>query len=272
MKNPTRYLRQNLVNPLAYMRWRHGKHLHESVCFYTFHKCASSLFSGYVLKNVDGLRHVDYAKKIYRSGAINSLVFDKTGFVYGPLRLSIDPVLPAQKRLLEIITDSDFVRHKIAVFLVRDPRDILVSAYYSFGYTHRLARVNEIRARQEQLRYEIQSKTLDEYVLDSADSILRNFEIADRLRKACTRSVVLKYEDMIEDWDTFVNDFTKYMSVNQMVLTQIYEKTRPREREDISSRRRSGQVAGFRSKLKEDTIASINCTFNDILQRFEYEI
>jgi hypothetical protein len=38
----------------------------ESVFFYTFHKCASSLFARFVLPNVRGLRHENYAARIFR--------------------------------------------------------------------------------------------------------------------------------------------------------------------------------------------------------------
>ena len=272
MKKLTRQLRQSVSAPLAYLKWRYGKSSHESVCFYTFHKCASSLFSGYVLKNIEGLRHVDYAKQIYRGGKIGNLTFDKSGFVYGPLRLSIDPVLPAQKRLLDLVSDNDFIRGRISLFLVRDPRDILVSAYYSFGYTHGVSRVKEIRERQEQTRNEIQGKTVDEYALDAVRTMLGHFETAVELNEACPRSVVLKYEDMIGNWDCFANDLTQYMEINQAVLTQIYERSRPREKEDLSSHRRSGEAAGFRGKLKEETLASLNRSLKEVLQRFQYEI
>lgn len=272
MKNLTQRVRRGVSTPVAYLKWRHGKNSHESVYFYTFHKCASSLFSGYALKNIEGLRHVDYAKQIYSSGGADDLTFDKSGFVYGPLRLSIAPVLPAQKRLLSLVSDSDFIRSKIAIFLIRDPRDILVSAYYSFGYTHGVSPVKEIREKQEQTRNEIQSKTVDGYALDTVHTILHHFETADRLRKACPRSVVLKYEDMIGNWDCFANGLTQYMDMNQAVLTQIYERSRPREKEDLSSHRRSGLVAGFRGKLKEETIESLNWSLKDVLQQFQYDI
>ena len=38
----------------------------ESVYFYTFHKCASTLFSKDFLPNTEGLHHLDYARLIYR--------------------------------------------------------------------------------------------------------------------------------------------------------------------------------------------------------------
>ncbi len=47
-----------------YSKRHYGMNSYESVYFYTFHKCASSLFSNYVLRNIKGLVHVDYAVQI----------------------------------------------------------------------------------------------------------------------------------------------------------------------------------------------------------------
>jgi hypothetical protein len=253
-----------------YVEWYGGKSSRESVYFYTFHKCASSLFGGYVLKNVQGLRHVDYASRIYSGEKIDKIVFEENGFVYGPIRLSASPRSPVYKKLVEPACDVDFIRSKIAIFLVRDPRDILVSLYYSFGYTHGLSSVDGIREIQEQSRGEIQRQTIDEYALESAHSIVGNFETLDKLSKACTRSVVLRYEDMIDRWDCFVEGLTKYLEIKPTVLTQIHQKSRPREKEDQESHRRSGKPGEFGSKLKEPTIASLNTTFQDVLGRFGY--
>ena len=106
----------------------------KSVYFYTFHKCASTLFNGYVLKNAVGLYNMDYASQIY-SGERSSeekLNFNRNGFIYGPIRISAGVQGPVGEMLVKPTTQHDFVRDKIALFLIRDPRDILVSSYYSF--------------------------------------------------------------------------------------------------------------------------------------------
>lgn len=224
-----------------------------------------------MLGNIKGLRHVDYSSQFFRTGNIKKVTFNQNGFVYGPIRLSASPVLLVYKSVIEPVSDSDFIRNKIAIFLVRDPRDILVSSYYSFGYTHKLSRVLELKTMQQQQMIHIQSKTIDEYVIDSAESMLNNFETIDRLSKACDRCVLLKYEDMIENWDSFVKDLTRYINIKKRVLAHVYKESRPLDKEDETSHRRSGQVSGFRGKLKQETILSLNSTFKTVLERFRYE-
>lgn len=267
-----RYLARRAINLQAHLKWRYGKNSHESVYFYTFHKCASSLFSNYALKNIEGLRHVDYANEFYIGKKCDTVNFEGTGFIYGPIRLSADPLSVTFKRLVEPASESNFIRNRIGIFLLRDPRDILVSSYYSFGYSHGLSSVNEIREMQEQTRNAIQQKTIDEYVLDSAGSMLSSFETADRLIGVCNRCVVIRYEDMLNNWDHFAKDLTKYVNIRPAVLTQIYEQSRPRDREDVTSHRRSGKARGFESKLKSETIVSLNSMFEPVLKRFQYDV
>jgi hypothetical protein len=248
-----------------------GNGLHESVYFYTFHRCASALFAGYLLQNIEGLRHVDYARQIYRGNRVDELTFKEHGFVYGPIRLSANRISPTYKQLVGPTSDIGFIQDRIAIFLVRDPRDILVSTYYSFGYSHGFSPVDEVRARQEELRNKIRGMSIDEYALEYARERLVNFETLDKLSKACRRSVVLKYEDMIGNWDCFVRDLTKYVEIKRTVLTQLYKKSRPREKENELSHRRSGKPGSFRNKLKAETIASLDATFKTVLERYRYD-
>ena len=64
----------------------------DSVYFYTFHKCASTLFAKHVLKNVRNLKHFDHAAQIFR-GLANTealLAHQKKGFINDPIRISLD--------------------------------------------------------------------------------------------------------------------------------------------------------------------------------------
>lgn len=248
----------------------YGKNAHESVYFYTFHKCASTLFSGYVLKHIRGLQHIDYAKLIYR-GKTDNITFEINGFVYGPIRLSADPLSPVYKQLVAPASDTVFIKDKIAIFLIRDPRDILVSAYHSFGYTHGISPNNEIREVQDNRRREIQSMTIDEYSMKSTHNILDHYITVDKLSNACDRSVVLRYEDMINNWDTFAKGLTRHMNIGRSSLKHIYRESRPQEKEDNTSHRRSGMPGGFRYKLQNETLAYINSTFAEVLERYHYE-
>ncbi len=243
----------------------------ESVYFYTLHKCASSLFSDYVLKKVRRLRLVDYADRFYNGEPVECVTFKEKGFIYGPIRLSTDPPSVIYSTLIEPASRTDFIRDKIAIFLIRDPRDILVSWYYSFGYTHEFSTVKEIEEQQRRARELIRRMTIDTFALEVANPILNHFHIIDRLSQACNRGIVLKYEDMIDNWEKFSSGLTKYLNIGRKTLRYTYERTRPLENENETGFRRSGKPGAYRDKLLTSTVDALNNIFASVLTRFHYD-
>jgi hypothetical protein len=243
----------------------------ESVYFYTLHKCASSLFSDYVLKHVRHLRVVDYADRFYNGDPLECVTFKEKGFIYGPIRLSTNPPSVLYSMFVEPASRTDFIRDKIAIFLIRDPRDIIVSSYYSFGYTHEFSTVKEIEERQRQIRELIRRKTIDAFALEIANGTLNHFHIIDRLSQACNRGIVLKYEDMIDNWDKFSSGLTKYLDIGRKALRHIYKQTRPLENESETGFRRSGKPGAYKEKLLASTVDALNIVFAPVLTRFHYE-
>lgn len=243
-----------------------------SVYFFTLHKCASSLFSSFVLRNLDGLTHVDRAKGL-ASGKLpldTSLSFHRKGIVYGPIRLSVSDQSPIYRTLIKPVFRREFMRNKRAVFLVRDPRDILVSAYYSFGYTHGLSQVEKLRQAQLDERHRIQNMTIDDYVLSYAPDQAEHFSRIEKLSEWAEEAVILRYEDMIENFDGFIAEARRVLPMSDQVSGEIYRRSRPKSREDQSSHRRSGTTGGFRAKLKPETVETLNHNLRLTLESFGY--
>lgn len=265
----TRKLRDvSLATPML-LRWLLRKHKYESVYFYTFHKCASTLFSSYLLRNIDGLRHIDYANQMYHRDHVR-VVFKKMGYVIGPIRISAPSDLDVYKYLIAPACRPEFVRDKIAIFLVRDPRDILVSSYFSFGFTHGSSPVEKVRRNQEADRDTIQMQTLDQYVSGEAEQLAKLFELAYGLAKTCERSIVLKYEDMVTNFDIFSADLCRYLTIGPSVLQHVFEESRPRLAEDMSAHRRFGRPGAFESKLSHDTMVNVSAKLEKALELFKY--
>jgi hypothetical protein len=125
---------------------------------------------------------------------------------------------PVYKKLVVPATQPEFMGDKIVIFFVRDLRDILVSAYYSFGYSHAFIPVEKIRQLQEATRSEIQAESLDEDALRSANKVRQNFETLSQLDSVCERSIVLKYEDMIGNFEHFIAQLSEYIVLGQSVV------------------------------------------------------
>ena len=238
----------------------------------TLHKCASTLFGHYLLPNVPGLIHVDYERQFFDGCSVNEVTFQPHGYIYGPIRLSSGYDQPVYRRVVEPVTNSDFIRHRIVILFIRDPRDVLVSQYYSFGFSHPLSKSGKIRNQQLAFRESVQQQTVDEYVTERAFVTARHFDDVYRLSQICKRNVVLRYEDMIHDFSAFSRSLQQYIKVSQTILNAIYKHSRPKDKEDKSSHRRSGKVGGYRDKLQPETVETLNRQLEQALNRFGYNI
>lgn len=243
----------------------------ESVFFFTLHKCASTLFSEFALKRFIGLRHSNPAQQIYR-GRRMTTGFERFGRVFGPIRLSVMSESPEARLFVNVVATEEFIRDRKALFLIRDPRDILVSAYHSFGFTHGYSRNPDLRRLQEERRARIQSMSIDEYAISAAPDMLSAFGAVSRLQDACSRSAVLTYEDMIGDWDRFSAALSGIVAMRAADLEELRRRTRPRSSIDPSSHRRSGATGQFRAALRPETAMKIGETLAPVLVRFGYPV
>jgi hypothetical protein len=244
----------------------------ESLYFYSLHKSASTLLSRLVLPNVKWLEHRDFALEIYNgvSHADCEIKFSRAGYVYGPIRISTVPSSPVWELLVKPTTSLDFVKDKTAIFFIRDPRDILVSAYYSFGYSHPLSKVDAIRKIEEHNRSLITSMKLDEYAISFAHKQVKDFETIYQMTQNCKNCTILRYEDMINNFSAFDRQLRQFINIESKIIEKIYSQSRPRRQEDPRSHRRSGQVGGFRQKLTQPTVEALNLVLEETLSRFGY--
>jgi hypothetical protein len=220
---------------------------------------------------VQGLRNVDYAEQVFLGKSTKITLRDR-GYVYGPIRLTFSEDWQVYKTVIEPILREAFIRDKKVVIVVRDPRDYLVSSYYSFGFTHSLSPVGEIRVSQQQNREQIQDMTIDDYALSRCGEIADAFARVNFLRKICPRCVVLRYEDMVDHWEIFSEGLTKFFELKPKVLDELYRRSRPKAVEDLTSHRRSGKTGDFKRKFQPQTITELNARFQDILQEYGYEM
>ena len=95
------------------------------------------------------------------------------------------------------------------VLLVRDPRDRLVSQYFSFGRSHRVPRKGSNRSLFLAARKYARSRNIDEYAISQINWIQRHWNLYHcRLSPSATR--IYRYEDVIfrkEEWLADIVDF-----------------------------------------------------------------
>ncbi len=186
-------------------------------------------------------------------------------------------LLPAFERQLlfygfrylpEILADpASGMLDKRFVLLVRDPRDALVSEYFSYGKksgSHVLPGKNA-KGFAEQFQSET-DKTIDDYVIEVSGGILAKFETY-RDTLDFDLGLVRRYEDVFFDKETFLGEIFEHfgLSVGGNIIRNVARAhdIRP-EQEDETQHIRKGTPGDHREKLKPQTIETLNDMFREV--------
>ncbi len=239
-------------------------------------KCGSTMLNEicHGLADLNGLQYVDVGRGFFRANmrpddwrrdpAVCNLLFD--GNVYGgframPIAFADHPVFVAGRKVL----------------LVRDPRDALVSLYFSDAYSHpipdRDASPSRMTDMMEQRRIEALRTGIDEFALKQASYMRRTFlELASVARSAETN--VVRYEDYIFHKPELIRLIARWfgLAVNDAWIAEqmgILDQ-RPVD-EDPKSFIRRVTPGDHREKLRPGTIDALNHILDPAMRLFGYE-
>lgn len=173
-----------------------------------------------------------------------------------------------------MITEIPALEKFRVVLVVRDPRDILVSDYYSNAYSHAIPD-GEKKEIYLSRRESALASTLDEYVLNSAPKLVSIFEkYAMHLFPLCPGVHVARYEDMVEDFPEWLDSLVSAcgMEISKTFRQDLLEKHEARrpKGENIHKHLRKGMPGEHREKLRPETVEQLTQTFKESLTRFNY--
>lgn len=240
-----------------------------SIAFVSFHKCATTYFTSEILNKHASYIQIDYQKHLASNGKPVSYTVRPSGYAYGVLRILEPghPLYPATQKVIDRALKEELP----FLFWVRDPRDILVSMYYSFGFSHGTSKVETLAVYQQKRRAAIQQQTLETYVLSTADELAEKFLYMHALMQRSSHTL-LRYEDMIDDFDTFKTQIDRVFTLDPTIYQKIYNDTRPQAQENTTSHRRSGRTGQYRDKLSDACIHRLNEKLANVLEIFDYPI
>jgi len=163
------------------------------------------------------------------------------------------------------------------LFQLRDPRDVLVSEYYSIGWRHSVEGWSQEDLDRRTL---IQSLSVDEYVLREPEiskyPLLGRFEPLMKLEPGSFEFV--KYETMVTDFPQWLRgcmqvlDIDPSSSANTEFVASLAEQYRDefRAEESESAHKRNVTPGDHRNKLTPETIEALNQRFAAVLGAFDY--
>jgi hypothetical protein len=244
----------------------------DSMFAFSVHKCGSSLMNRMIRQvcEKEDIPDLNIPGPLFTKGVDPSWKTDadllqliKPGYIYHSFR-DFPPVLA------EVMKNNAYK----CVFLVRDPRDALVSQYFSFmpGGSHIIPNENP----EHFLKVQEKSKglTIDQYVVTHSKNLKNKLE-AYKQNLDFSVTKVFKYEDIFFDKYRFISEiFTHFdMSPKDDVLRSVAaDNDIIPEKENPNRHIRKGVPGDHKVKLQPQTIEELDKVFEDIGSFFGYDI
>lgn len=168
------------------------------------------------------------------------------------------------------LTNFDLKDYK-KIILVRDPRDILVSHYFSMKNSHAIPQ-GEMGERLLKHRATIQDSNIDEYVLEKAQTFLNLFQSYNKIENNLLK--VFRYEDIVFNKSQWIRDILDFLEFELAPTTIESIATKHDvfpQVEKPNSHIRKVTPGDYKEKLEPDTIERLNRIFQRILVKYNYE-
>lgn len=244
----------------------HGKDIStsnkESIIFFTAHKCASTFIDDIIAElgasyKIVPIRFANYFSnadedEIFTKEKFKTRAFKKIGYYYGAFR-----------KYHEI---PEIGNYKV-ILVLRDPRDILTSLYFSTAFNHPVARRINLENRKKAL-----NQTIDEFVLEKAPELKADFEkYIDNILNL-QNTLYLKYEEMITVFSEWLPKLATHIDLNDNeIIQKIIERSNfTVKKEDKNSFIRNIKSGDHLVKLKPNTITELNFLFKEVNQKLGF--
>ena len=245
----------------------------DSVFFLSVHKSGSTLLNNMIRAACDMLGHefVDIQSFFFNNGvsdadipAETSRIFKPKGYVYSGFRY-----FPHQYQI-PCLNDCKLI------VLIRDPRDAVVSQYFSLSKSHPLPGKNiddKLYRHMVEQREKALAADINEFALREIGGFVKKLDTYSDLLKTHPAARLFQYEEVIylkKKWLLSMLSFLgwKMQPGQPMQLANRFNVV-PKA-EDASKHIRQVHPQNYMTKLSPETIAEINRTHAATLLRFHY--
>lgn len=246
-----------------------------SVIFYTTHKCAS-VFVNNLLNRItkhSDYQVKDYASAIWRLGNQIDVGSPYENFLeeaYDQLYKTRGEIYAPQRKPLDF-PGREHLKH---IFFLRDPRDVLVSAYYSFGYSHGIPKAEKQKKKFQETREKIRDQGIDDYACEAAMNwLLPLYNQYRYLLESSNSYLYLTYDNFKDDTNYFIHQISDFLNVDvpEKEIQEIANEASPvQKNQDIMRHKRSGLSQQYLQELESDTIQKLNELFAEVLSYWKF--
>ena len=156
---------------------------------------------------------------------------------------------------------------------LRDPRDVLVSLYFSEAYSHNVFQGVFDLSQSE--RKKIINTGIDQYVLEYAGTFDKKYTEYQNL---LTRpdSIFVKYEDLVLNFPFWLQEVARVFGIENPTFIQRMLKKYKGEfevkKENIHAHKRKIVPGDYKEKLTPETISKLNDILLDNLKKYQYDL
>lgn len=245
-----------------------------SVIFFTTHKCASSYVPSIFHEccKYSGYSAVDYASVIWALGDKFTGYDSYESFLeenYDSLYRLKGKIYSPQRKPIKFAGINSFKQ----LYFLRDPRDVLVSAFYSFSKTHTLPEGSLSAAVFSDRRREICNLGINDYALSAATEwLLPMYEEYFESYKSAHDKLYLSYDYYLNDTSGFIGKVCSFVGVNlpEHAINSLVSLASPVQSHVNANRhQRSGKSAQWRYELDEDVQKILTDQFASIMQKWD---
>lgn len=167
---------------------------------------------------------------------------------------------------------ADLFGKSFSVLLLRDPRDALVSQYYSFKGSHALPNKNQEKYKKQFMK--TASQEINQYVISSAPIYREKLnQYVENTNFARTR--VFRYEDVVFNKGEFLEQIFQHfrLDVGEDTIKDVSERHDKRpEQEDEGSHIRKVTPGDHVAKLRPETIRFLNNYFSETCNKLGIQL
>ena len=233
----------------------------KQIIFYTTHK-AGSMFVFRLLRKLSNMKKIDFYSPNLAHDSPNNIL-NESCKIDASKQLCICP--------LRIYSEFPKVLNADIMLQLRDPRDVLVSLFYSLAYSHPLES-ETVRGTTEKRRNETLEKGINQFVIERSSALRDTYETY--IKELLPRKVILlKYEDMVTNFEEWISPIAKEFGLTIEEKDEInnhYKQEFIPKKEDKYAHKRKMLPEDYKDKLKPETIEELNITFKDVLQKLNY--
>ena len=173
----------------------------------------------------------------------------------------------------KFLQGSQIIQERKKVWLIRDPRDAVVSLYFSESYSHPLPKQGKFKGMFQKRRNMALSTDIDSYVLKKSKAVLFDWNSYLNISNFNDNLKVFRYEDVIFNKYQWVKDICSYIGLElpEANLKTIADKHDiVPEQENVHQHIRKVVPGDHKEKLDKQTIEELNVIFQPILEQYGY--